>query len=103
MRFFPSGRSNPVLPPSDASTIESNVVGTATQLMPRIYVEAAKPAMSPITPPPRAMTVLLRSSPFCRKDVHNKETVSRFLYPSPAGMTMDFGSHPAARKMDFIL
>src|SRR5688500_8718018 len=39
IKFFPSGRSNPVLPPSEASTIESRVVGTVTQLIPRIYVE----------------------------------------------------------------
>src|SRR5262245_61376088 len=92
MRFFPSDKSKPVLPPSDASTIESRVVGNAIQLIPRMYVDAANPLRSPITPPPNAITVLLRSSPFSRNDFHNKETVSRFLYSSPEGITTDFGS-----------
>ena len=45
----------PVLPPIEASTMASNVVGIWTTLIPRNHVAAAKPVMSPITPPPRAI------------------------------------------------
>src|SRR5215212_2809316 len=100
MRFLPSGKSNPVLPPSDASTIESNVVGTQTQGIPRMYVDAANPAISPITPPPRAMTVLLRSKPFSRKDFHRREIVSRFLCASPEEIITVFGSGSDPRSTD---
>ena len=34
-RFFPAPRSTPVLPPTDASTIASNVVGTSANDTPR--------------------------------------------------------------------
>jgi hypothetical protein len=38
------------------------VVGTCMKCTPRWYAAAAKPVMSPTTPPPRAMNVVLRSS-----------------------------------------
>ncbi len=44
-----------VFPPILESTCANNVVGICKKSMPRIYVEATKPARSPITPPPRAM------------------------------------------------
>ena len=44
----------PVLPPTDESTCASSVVGTCTKSTPRRTADAAKPARSPITPPPSA-------------------------------------------------
>ena len=46
----------PVLPPTDESTCESNVVGICIKLIPLMKVAAAKPVRSPITPPPKAMS-----------------------------------------------
>ncbi len=97
-RFFPSGRSKPVLPPMEASIIASRVVGRLTQGMPRIKVAAANPARSPTTPPPRAITVLERSRPASRKPCQREETVSRVLCPSPAGMTSEWARNPEACK-----
>ena len=52
--FLPSGWLMAVLPPTDESTCASSVVGTCTKGTPRMKQAAAKPAMSPTTPPPRA-------------------------------------------------
>ena len=52
MRFLPSGRLTPVLPPIAASTIPSSVVATCTTGTPRWYDAAAKPATSVTMPPP---------------------------------------------------
>ena len=46
----------PVLPPTEESTCASSVVGICTKRMPRRTMLAAKPARSPITPPPSAIT-----------------------------------------------
>ena len=48
----------PTLPPIALSTCASSVVGTWTSGMPRRKVAAAKPAMSPTTPPPTATIAL---------------------------------------------
>ena len=45
----------------------ADLVGMFTQLTPRMKVAAAKPARSPITPPPTARIRLWRSRPYCRK------------------------------------
>ena len=50
----------PPLPPP--LTWDMTVVGTWIKCTPRWYAAAANPVMSPITPPPRAMKVVLRSS-----------------------------------------
>ena len=50
-------------PPTDESTWDSSVVGTCTTSMPRIQQAAAKPARSPTTPPPSAITAVPRSAP----------------------------------------
>ena len=55
-RFLPSGRFTAVLPPIAASTWAVSVVGTCTNGMPRMYVDATKPATSPVDPPPSAIT-----------------------------------------------
>jgi hypothetical protein len=62
-RFLPCGMSTAVLPPTEESTIASNVVGICTQSMPRIQQAAAKPARSPTTPPPSATTDASRVAP----------------------------------------
>src|ERR687889_818667 len=49
------------LQPADESTCASSVVGTCTKSSPRRVDAAAKPARSPITPPPSATTMSLRS------------------------------------------
>ena len=51
----------PVLPPTEESTCASSVVGTCTKSRPRRTIAAAKPARSPITPPPSATTRSPRS------------------------------------------
>ena len=58
--FLPPGWFTPVLPPTEASTCASSVVGTCTKATPRWKVAAAKPARSPMTPPPSAIRVVVR-------------------------------------------
>ncbi len=60
-RFLPCGELMPVLPPTEESTCASSEVGTCTKSTPRRRIAAAKPARSPTTPPPSAMTRSLRS------------------------------------------
>ena len=47
-RFLPSGRFTAVFPPTAASTWAVSVVGTCTNGSPRMYVDATKPARSPV-------------------------------------------------------
>ena len=42
----------PVLPPTDESTCDNNVVGILTNFKPLLNKLAAKPATSPVMPPP---------------------------------------------------
>ncbi len=56
MRFLPRGWLIPTLPPTELSTIASSVVGTMSKGRPRFQVAAAKPARSPMTPPPTGTT-----------------------------------------------
>ena len=60
-RFLPCGVLIPVLPPTELSTWASRVVGIWTKSMPRSRTLAAKPVRSPMTPPPSAISRLLRS------------------------------------------
>ena len=57
----PARELMPVLPPTDELTCASRVVGTCTKSTPRRTQAAAKPARSPITPPPSARTRSPRS------------------------------------------
>ena len=57
---MPNGWLIAVLPPTEESTWDNSVVGTWINLIPRWYADAAKPATSPITPPPKAISMLLR-------------------------------------------
>ena len=52
-----------VLPPTELSTWANRVVGIWMKSMPRSSIAAAKPVISPITPPPNATTTLPRSMP----------------------------------------
>jgi hypothetical protein len=54
--FLARGWLIPTFPPIELSTMARRVVGTPTQSTPLMYVAAAKPPMSPITPPPTATT-----------------------------------------------
>ena len=96
--FFAPGRSQPVLPPVEASTIDSSVVGTFTQRMPRIQVAAAKPVMSPVTPPPTATAKSSRPRPARWNARQISWTVSSVFVSSPAGMAAHSASMPAARR-----
>jgi hypothetical protein len=56
-------RFTPVFPPTEASTIDSSVVGHWMTGTPRRYDAAAYPATSPTIPPPIARTGSRRSRP----------------------------------------
>ena len=84
-RFFPAFRSMAVLPPTEESTAESIVVGICTYRMPRRYTAAAKPAMSPTTPPPRAMRQSERVNRSLARNSRMSDRVETFLLSSPAG------------------
>ena len=55
--------------------------------MPRIKVAAANPAMSPITPPPKATSKVFRFALNFIKKSKISDSVSRFLYSSPSAKT----------------
>ena len=88
-------RFTPVLPPTDESTIESNVVGACTSVTPRMYVEATNPARSPTTPPPKATTAQSRPSASCAMASHISLATSTDFVSSPAGTTMSDTRKPA--------
>ena len=93
-RFLPWGRSTAVLPPTDESTMASRVVGSCTQSMPRIQQAAAKPARSPITPPPRANTQASRRAPSPARASITRLKEARVLEASPAGSTRRVTARP---------
>ena len=96
IRFFPFGWFTPVLPPMEASTIERRVVGTWTMPMPRSQQAAAKPVMSPTTPPPSASIREVRSRPSCCALSRIKLSVCRVFRSSPASISSSTGLKPAA-------
>ena len=96
--FLASGRSHPVLPPVEASTIASSEVGTLIQRMPRIHAAAAKPVMSPTTPPPTATAKSPRPSSAERNARQMDMTVSIVFVSSPAGMVSPVAAKPALRS-----
>ncbi len=85
--FFPASRLTAVLPPTDESTMESKVVGTCTTGMPRMNVDAVKPARSPTTPPPSATQAQSRVRPSDAMASHTSPATSKDFAPSPAGTT----------------
>ena len=62
-------------------------VGTWTTLMPRRYMAAERPAMSPVTPPPSATTQSSRVRPRSARPSRSHERVRMFLLFSPASKT----------------
>ena len=88
IRFFKAPKSTPVLPPTEASTIASRLVGTFIKSIPRIKVEATKPPKSVTTPPPILMSNDLRSAPSSERAYHTWVQVSMFLLGSPASISM---------------
>src|SRR5436190_1468949 len=75
----------PVLPPTAASTIASNVVGTWTTRTPRSHVAATKPPRSVVAPPPTATTASLRVRPAAPMDSQQPAATSAVLARSPGG------------------
>ena len=76
-----------VLPPTEESTCASSVVGICTTAMPRRTMLAAKPARSPITPPPSAITQSRRSSPISSRRSHSPASAAKLFVASPGGRT----------------
>ena len=70
----------PVLPPVEASTMASSVVGTLTQLMPRLKVAAAKPPRSVTIPPPIHISVERRVAPVCDRKRHTSASDAMSLW-----------------------
>ncbi len=97
--FLPSGWLTPVLPPTDESTCASSVVGTWTKGMPRWQIAAAKPAMSPTTPPPSAITVVERSARSSSSRVSTSCSVAQVLCVSPSGISTASLAMPAAARL----
>ena len=61
--FFSPLKLIPVLPPTDASTMASSVVGMLMKFTPRLNVDAANPPKSVTMPPPRFTTHEWRVAP----------------------------------------
>ena len=78
------------------STCARSVVGTWTSAMPRMYVAAQKPARSPTTPPPSAITTEVRSSPPCANSSSSVPARSQDFDGSPAGTTCSLTRTPAS-------
>src|SRR6056300_1395666 len=73
----------PVFPPTEASTMDSNEVGTFTKGIPRLKVLATNPPKSSTMPPPRLMIKLLRSAPYSSNTDQSPEATSIDLLSSP--------------------
>jgi len=95
---LPAARFTPVFPPIELSIIDRRVVGTWIYGMPRIYVDASNPAMSPTTPPPSAMMTESRSNPFLLISLARRSIVWRFLDFSPCGNESISALRPAFRR-----
>ena len=83
--FFPASVLIPVLPPTAASTMPSNVVGTWMTRTPRSQVAAANPATSVTDPPPRPITTSVRSSPARPKACQHIPSTPWVFAFSPSG------------------
>ena len=93
-RFFPAGISIAVLPPTDESICARSVVGICTKSTPLRYVAAAKPAISPVTPPPKAMIISFLVISFCERKSYILFKVSEFFEVSPFGNTKRLNEKP---------
>lgn len=72
----------PVLPPTEASTIESSVVGMFMNCIPRLKVDAANPPRSVTIPPPRFISSEWRVAPLSLRAFHTCASDSMFLFSS---------------------
>ena len=90
--FFRPLKLIPVLPPTDASTMASSVVGMLMNLMPRLNVDAANPPRSVIMPPPRLISNEWRVAPELQSSAHTFASDSRFLFSSFALIAMQWAS-----------
>ena len=82
----------PVFPPTAASTADSRVVGMFMNLIPRLNVDAVKPPMSVIMPPPRHIIAeCLVAPPFIRFS-HIKVADLRSLFVSPGLIVISVAS-----------
>ena len=77
--FFRSRKLTPVFPPMAASTWARRVVGMKAKRIPRLKIEAAKPAISVVMPPPTASSRVFRSAPASIIAVQICSTVSSRL------------------------
>ncbi len=77
----------PVLPPIDASTMPSSVVGTWMRRMPRSQVAATKPARSVTAPPPNPMTASERVKSDCPITCQQNAATSTRLPASASGIS----------------
>jgi hypothetical protein len=73
-----------------------NVVGICSTATPRRYVAAAKPAMSPVTPPPSATTASVRVRRLSLRKRSICPYVSSVFDPSPGGKAMRATAKPAS-------
>mmetsp|Transcript_17002 Transcript_17002/g.57703 ORF Transcript_17002/g.57703 Transcript_17002/m.57703 type:complete len:212 (-) Transcript_17002:244-879(-) len=96
--FLPRGWFTPVLPPTDESTMAMSVVGTCTKDTPRWYTAAAKPHMSPTTPPPSATKDDERSRRCSMAASMMSPSVAMSLNLSPSGSVTVCTSLPARRR-----
>ncbi len=74
----------------------SSVVGTPSQLTPRRYVDAAKPVMSVMTPPPRPTKTLRRSAPAVSAARQICSTLPTCFSRSPAAKITSATARPVA-------
>ena len=93
--FFSPLKLIPVLPPTEASTIASKVVGILMYAIPRLKVAAAKPPKSVTIPPPRLMSNEWRVAPWVLSDIHTEASVSSVLCTSSAPMQISIASFNA--------
>ena len=92
MLFLMPPKLMAVLPPIEASTIASSVVGTLIWRMPRLNPADTYPPRSQTHPPPRLTMTLPVSAPLSSSVCHTCAATSRLLHSSPAGTSMNSAS-----------
>ena len=78
----------PVLPPTEASTIDNRVVGILINFSPLLNVDEAIPPMSVTIPPPKFIRQEWRVAPLVDNSSQMKLKVLRFLLLSPGSIIM---------------
>ena len=100
MRFFPYSELIPVFPPTDASTMPANDVGTAIQSTPRSQVAAAKPAKSVIAPPPIPTIKSERVKPAAPSQFQRLSNTPELFPSSPSGTSKTCRSQSRLLRAD---